>query len=105
EGLLLRESAEVSDFARAVARWSEYSDTRVHEIDRRCEQASARFLSIPQAAQTDDGCGPVALLRFVRAARRIRRSEIHPRRGRETRYRSRRASGRRLSGHDKKSVQ
>ena len=96
EGALLRQRAEIRVRRGSAAQRREHPGHGVHAPHRRREQIAADVPALPEAAQAHDGPRRAALLRPVRAARRIRLAQVHPRGGAETRARRRRAARRRV---------
>ena len=84
---VLRQRAPLRDRARRGARRAEHPDLGLHAPRRRREPGPADVPSLPAAAQEDDGAARPALLRSLRAARRVGRSELHARGGAEARPR------------------
>ena len=62
---------------------AEHPDVGLHAAHRRRQPQPADFPSLPEASQADDGAVRAALLRSLRAARRVRRPELHARGGGE----------------------
>ena len=80
-------SREVRAARSSGARRPERPDLRLHAPDRRRQPAPADVPSVPEAAPADDAAAGSALLRSVRAARRLGRSRLLDRRGAEARPR------------------
>ena len=105
EGAVLREGAEVPDRARDGARRPEHPGLRLHAPRRRREPQPAGLSPLPEAAQADAGPRRAALLRPVRAARRLGEARILAGGSAEARPRRGRAARPRVSGDDSARVQ
>src|SRR6185436_4334421 len=85
EGLVLRKGPQIFDAARGDARRSKHSGERLHAFGRWHYPAAADLPPLLEAAQTDDAARRSALLRPLRAARRLGESRLLARRGAEAR--------------------
>ena len=95
-GRVLREVPELQERARGGARRREHSDLGLHAARRRREPQSPDVPPLPEPAQAHDGALGAALLRSVRAARLVSRSQLHRGRGAEARARRARPARRGL---------
>ena len=97
EGAVLHEGAPVRERARDRARRSEHPGVGLHAAHRRRQPEPARVPPLPEAAQADDGRRRAALLRSLRAARRLGEARVHAGGGAEARARRGRAARRRTT--------
>ena len=84
---------------------SQHSRVGVFAAHRRGEPEPALISSLPEIAKADDGGRRAALLRSVRAARRLGEPRVHAGRGAETHRRGGCAAGRRVCRGDQSRVQ